>query len=119
MPVSETNEPPSDFRPPNAPAPDMPAIDPSPKITPPEPKAEVTGPAASPTPPRPRKDGRLRRILILVAAALLSLPLAATILYKFIPPPITLLMVERLMQGQGLAKSWRGLNDIAPPCPRR
>jgi monofunctional biosynthetic peptidoglycan transglycosylase len=54
----------------------------------------------------------------LVAAALLSLPLAATILYKFIPPPITLLMVERLMQGQGLAKSWRGLNDIAPALPQ-
>ncbi len=49
---------------------------------------------------------------------LFAAPPALTLIYKWLPPPITLLMVERLAQGQGLAKSWRGLGDIAPALPQ-
>jgi monofunctional biosynthetic peptidoglycan transglycosylase len=41
-----------------------------------------------------------------------------TLIYRVVPPPITILMVERLVQGQGLSKHWRGLADIAPALPQ-
>jgi monofunctional biosynthetic peptidoglycan transglycosylase len=41
-----------------------------------------------------------------------------TLIYKVVPPPITTLMIERLAQGQGLAKSWRDLGDISPALPQ-
>jgi monofunctional biosynthetic peptidoglycan transglycosylase len=34
--------------------------------------------------------------------------------YRLVPPPITILMIERLIQGQGLHKRWRPLGRIAP-----
>jgi monofunctional biosynthetic peptidoglycan transglycosylase len=45
-------------------------------------------------------------------------PPVLTLVYRLIPPPLTVLMVERLMQGQGLDKHWRGLGDIAPALPQ-
>ena len=35
-------------------------------------------------------------------------------LYRVVPPPITLLMVERSFQGKGLDHRWRPLDHIAP-----
>ncbi len=45
-------------------------------------------------------------------------PPALTVVYRVIPPPITILMIERLFQGQGLKKHWRGLSDISPALPQ-
>ena len=59
-----------------------------------------------------------RRIVIAVVLLLFVLPPVLTVIYRLIPPPITMLMIERLFQGQGLSKHWRGLNDISPALPQ-
>jgi monofunctional biosynthetic peptidoglycan transglycosylase len=45
-------------------------------------------------------------------------PLTMVAVYRFVPPPITFLMVERLIQGQGLDHQWRPLSQISPAVPR-
>ena len=42
----------------------------------------------------------------------------AVLVYRFVPPPITILMVERMVQGQGLDHRWRPLSQISPALPR-
>ena len=54
-----------------------------------------------------------RVILALVLAAVIVPPLGAAV-YRFIPPPITFLMIERLFQGHGLDYQWRPLSEISP-----
>lgn len=65
-----------------------------------------------------RRGGRglraARQLLALVVAAAILVPPAFVLLYRFIPPPITLLMVERLAQGQGFDRRWRPISRIAP-----
>jgi monofunctional biosynthetic peptidoglycan transglycosylase len=68
--------------------------------------------------PIKRKRHRLRRALIVLALLVLAFPPGLTLIYRALPPPITLLMIERLLQGQGLDKHWRGLADIAPALPQ-
>ena len=52
--------------------------------------------------------GRLiRNFLVTVATILIVVPVLAVIVYRFIPPPITILMVERMMDGKGLDHRWR------------
>jgi len=36
------------------------------------------------------------------------------LLYRFVPPPITPLMVIRLIEGEGLKRDWTGLEAISP-----
>lgn len=43
--------------------------------------------------------------------------LAQVIVLRVVPPPVTFLMLERLAEGQGLHKSWRPLDRIAPALP--
>lgn len=50
--------------------------------------------------------------------AILLLPSAVILLYRVVPPPITPLMVWRLIQGEGLTKEWRPLDSISPELPR-
>ncbi len=45
---------------------------------------------------------------------LLLAPVLLLALYRFAPPPGTPLMLIRLVQGEGLDKSWRPLDEIAP-----
>ena len=42
------------------------------------------------------------------------LPTALILVYRFVPPPVTLLMLVRLVEGEGLDKSWRPLERISP-----
>ena len=42
------------------------------------------------------------------------LPAGSVALYRFLPPPITILMIERLAEGHGLAKHWEPLSRISP-----
>lgn len=49
-----------------------------------------------------------------VGGLLMALPLALTLLFRFVPPPVTPLMVIRAVQGHGLAKDWRPLAEISP-----
>jgi len=45
-------------------------------------------------------------------------PLITTLLYAFVPVPITNLMIVRLIAGHGLHKTWRSLDDISEDLPR-
>jgi monofunctional glycosyltransferase len=48
----------------------------------------------------------------------LLVPPALLLVYRFLPVPITPLMVIRLVEGQGLDKAWRSLEAIAPALPQ-
>jgi monofunctional biosynthetic peptidoglycan transglycosylase len=49
-----------------------------------------------------------------VLAVLAIGPPLWVVIYRIVPPPITILMVERMIQGQGLNKSWRPLSEMSP-----
>ena len=53
-----------------------------------------------------------------MALVLLLLPTALLALYRFVPPPVTPLMLWRLAEGEGLDKAWRPLEAMAPALPR-
>lgn len=42
------------------------------------------------------------------------LPTALLLVYRFVPPPVTPLMLLRLAQGEGLERDWTALAAIAP-----
>ena len=56
----------------------------------------------------------VRRALLLLLAIFVGLPLFLTALYRVVPPPLTPLMVIRVLEGEGLERSWRGLAEISP-----
>jgi monofunctional biosynthetic peptidoglycan transglycosylase len=60
----------------------------------------------------------LRRWLWRVALALLLAPPVLILIFAFVPPPATPLMLIRLVQGYGIAKDWTALEDMAPSLPR-
>ena len=91
-----------------APAP-PPAVEPAPP-TPPEPPPVVV-PMMPPTKPRP---GLVRRLIILAVAVALFGPPLSVVVFRIVPPPITELMVQRLIQGYGLDYQWRSLSQISP-----
>ena len=47
--------------------------------------------------------------------ALALLPTALILVYRFVPPPVTLLMLVRLVEGEGLDKDWRPLERHLAP----
>jgi len=62
---------------------------------------------------RPRRRW-LRRVLVLAGILLVGLPLALVTLYRFVPPPVTLLMIQRSLEGKGLDRTWRPLDEMSP-----
>ena len=60
----------------------------------------------------------VRRRLLWAAVTLALLPIAAILVYRFVPPPVTLLMLVRLAEGEGLDRRWRPLAAISPQLPR-
>lgn len=68
----------------------------------------MAGRGGSPTAPR-RKLG-----CFAVLIALFLAPLAGVLIHAVVPPPITLLMVQRLFEGEGLHVRWRSLERISP-----
>jgi monofunctional biosynthetic peptidoglycan transglycosylase len=58
--------------------------------------------------------GRVRQILVWIGLVALLAPPALLLLYRFVPVPLTPLMLIRLGQGEGLYKDWVPLGDIAP-----
>lgn len=55
-----------------------------------------------------------RRIVVFALTVVVGVPLALTLLYRFVPPPATPLMLIRAAQGQGLDKDWQPLKRISP-----
>ena len=62
--------------------------------------------------------GRVRAIIVRILLVALLAPPALLLIYRFVPPPITPLMVIRLIQGEGLRKDWVPLGRISPALPR-
>lgn len=57
---------------------------------------------------------RLRRAVLLAIAVFFALSLGLTALYAVVPPPITPLMVIRLLEGEGLHKDWVSFDQVSP-----
>ena len=71
--------------------------------------------------PRPKRSvwGRVGRTAVsLVLVFGLIGPVLVTAAYRFVPPPITYLMVERVFQGRGFDRKWRSLDEISPSLVR-
>ena len=69
---------------------------------------------------RPR-HGVVRRAIAWVVrgvVAFVALSLLMVVLYRFVPPPITLTMVGDALGGHGIDKSWRPLSAIDPNMAR-
>jgi len=80
------------------------------------PKSRSAPPARAARPAK-RRGGLgvlLLRLLVLVLVVFLLVPPVLAVVYRFVPPPVTILMVERLAQGHGLDYRWRALDDISP-----
>ena len=64
---------------------------------------------------RPRAAGSgARKILLIGLLVVLLAPPALLLVHRFLPVPITPLMVIRLIEGEGLSRQWVTLADIAP-----
>jgi monofunctional biosynthetic peptidoglycan transglycosylase len=61
---------------------------------------------------------QLRSLLLRTVVVLLLAPTAIVALYRVLDPPLTPLMVIRLFEGEGLARSWRSLDEISPHLAR-
>ena len=60
-----------------------------------------------------------RRLLLVALLVLVFAPPALVLIYRFVPPPITFLMIERLFQGQGLHAAHRvPIRAISPAVVR-
>jgi monofunctional biosynthetic peptidoglycan transglycosylase len=66
---------------------------------------------SQPTRVKPR---RFRNILIRMGAWKVLVPLAAILLFRFLPPPATPLMLIRLAEGHGWQRDWVSQDEIAP-----
>jgi len=64
--------------------------------------------------PKPRNARTLRRILKIIALAVLLGPPVALALFRVLPVPATPLMLIRLTEGEGLSRTWTPLPRISP-----
>lgn len=60
----------------------------------------------------------LRNIALALFIVLVAGPVVTVILYRFIPPPVTPLMVIRAVEGRGLDHRWRPIDEVSPALPR-
>ena len=57
---------------------------------------------------------RARRVLAGALLVALIAPPLGVLVYRFIPPPVTFLMIQRLFEGHGLDYRWRPLSKMSP-----
>lgn len=57
---------------------------------------------------------RLKRAFLLSVAAFMTLSIALVVVYGWLPPPVTPLMVIRLVEGESLTKDWVSYDQISP-----
>lgn len=55
----------------------------------------------------------VKRGLVALFGLFVALPLSLTLIYRFVPPPATPLMLIRLIEGEGLSKDWESLENIS------
>lgn len=56
----------------------------------------------------------LRRLLVAALCLFVGLPLALVTVYRFVPPPVTILMIQRSLEGKGFSRTWRPLDQMSP-----
>lgn len=56
----------------------------------------------------------LRRLFLTLLGIVFVVPSGLVLLFRFVPPPITPLMVERWIDGGGIARRWTPLSAISP-----
>ena len=106
---------------------DAPPPDPADDIPPAE-AAAPTAPEPAPRRARPARPatpvkrgggvGRLiRRIALLLLVVGVLAPVTSTLLFKFVPPPVTILMIQRVFEGKGLDRRWMSLSKMSPALP--
>lgn len=61
-----------------------------------------------------KKLGRRSRPFLVIFLVLCLLPIGGVLVHAFVPPPLTILMAQQALAGNGLDYRWRGLNDISP-----
>ncbi len=61
--------------------------------------------------------GRWPRRVFKGLIVLALLPFALTLVYAVVPPPISNVMIERLLTGNALHKDWVSLDEISPTLP--
>lgn len=62
----------------------------------------------------PTKIRKRRRPFLKLFAGLVLLLVASVAVHRVVPPPVTFLMVNRSLEGEGLSYRWRSLDDISP-----
>jgi monofunctional biosynthetic peptidoglycan transglycosylase len=65
-----------------------------------------------------KKGGLLRRLAVWLLVLVVVFPVGLTVIYRFVPPPITFLMLQRLAEGKGLDRRWKPIETISPALPR-
>ena len=61
--------------------------------------------------------GFLGRVFVALVVLLAVVPPVGALVYKLVPPPITILMIERLIEGRGMDYRWRPLSQMSPALP--
>jgi monofunctional biosynthetic peptidoglycan transglycosylase len=62
--------------------------------------------------------GNLRRLIVALLVLVFIVQPIWVLIYRFVPPPITELMVERSFEGYGLHHDWTPLSQISPAMVR-
>ena len=58
---------------------------------------------------------RLLRALVIAGLVIFVIgPIVVVAVYRFVPPPLTFLMVQRAFEGRGLDRQWVPMRDISP-----
>ena len=60
----------------------------------------------------------VRGLLLLGLVFGIAAPIAVVAIYRFVPPPITWLMVQRMVEGRGFDRRWVPLRSISPQLVR-
>lgn len=84
------------------------------------PDASVPGQAAPRPLPEavPVKKRRWLRRALWVLAVIIAWPIVMTVVYSLVPPPVSNIMLIRVLSGNGIDKSWKSLAEISPALPR-
>jgi len=60
----------------------------------------------------------LRNLFVALFIVLVAGPILTVIVYRFVPPPATPLMVIRAIEGKGWNHRWRPIDQVSPSLPR-
>ena len=71
-------------------------------------------PVATPVRAKARNWRKWLRRLGWLAAILVAWPLVLTLVYAFVPPPVSNVMLFRALSGNGIDKSWVSLDQMSP-----